>query len=83
GYEFDQIRTRIFVKPKVYNEYTQEEIKNIFPDCDDNVILILNKKANEGSLREARKLYEFGMEYSKLNNVKLTGKVLKFLMSSI
>ncbi len=83
GYEFDQIRTRIFIKPKVYNEYTLEEIKNIFPDCDENVLLILNKKANEGSLREARKLYEFGMEYSKSNNVKLTGKVLKFLMSNI
>lgn len=83
GYEFDQIRTRIFLKPQVINNYTTEEISNIFP-CDDSAVLsILNKKANEESLREAIKLYEFALEVAKINNTKLNGKLLTSVMDSI
>lgn len=83
GYEFDQIRTRIFLKPQVINNYTLEEISHIF-SCEDSAVLsILNKKANEESLREAVKLYEFALELAKINETKLNGKFLTSVMDSI
>lgn len=83
GYEFDQIRTRIFLKPQVINDYTFDEIRNIFPDCDKDLICILHEKSNKESLREARKLYEFGLEYAKSCDIKLTAKFLKSTMDKM
>lgn len=51
GYEFDQIRTRIFLKPKVLNDYTLDEIAHIFLDCDEKVPSILQRTAISESLR--------------------------------
>lgn len=83
GYEFDQIRTRIFLKPKVHNDYSIDEINHIFPDCDEKVIAILHKTAKSESLREAIKLYNFCMSYTTENGIKLTEKTMLKLMKMI
>lgn len=79
GGEFDQIRTRILFKPQVFNEYTTEEIHGVFPNIDDKIAVVLGNKANSSSLREAIKLYEFALEMSTIQKVKLTGNFLKRL----
>lgn len=83
GYEFDQLRTRIFLKPKVRNEYSIEEIQHIFPNCDKPLLKLLLKTADQESLREAHKLYEFGLECAQGQNAKLTAEFLKTVMESI
>lgn len=83
GYEFDQIRTRIFLKPKIFNDYTFDEISNIFPDCDEKVLTILRKTATEESLREAIKLYNFCINYTLSQGIKLTEKTMLKLMKTI
>ncbi|MGN0674519.1 MAG: AAA family ATPase [Oscillospiraceae bacterium] len=79
GSEFDQIRTRILFKPMVTNNYTLDEICGVFPEANKNVATFLMKKANNSSLRESIKLFDFGMEMSKIQNVKLTGNYLASL----
>ena len=54
--EFDQIRTRIFVRPKVSNTYTIDEMQNIFPNTEDDALRTLLKIAERESLRTAIKL---------------------------
>lgn len=83
GYEFDQIRTRIFLKPCVVNDYTLEEIAHIFPECDEKAVHLLRKTASSESLREAKKLYSFCMEYANKQGVPLTENLMKRLMESI
>ena len=55
--EFDQIRTRIFVRPKVSNTYTIDEMQNIFPNTEDDALRTLLKIAERESLRTAIKLF--------------------------
>lgn len=76
GGEFDQIRTRILFKPMVANDYDIEEIRGIFQEASQDVALFLQKKANSSSLREAIKLFNFGVEMSNIQKTKLTGKFL-------
>ena len=76
GGEFDQIRTRILFKPMVENNYTMDETLGVFPDIKKDVAAVLMKKANSNSLREAIKLYNFGVELSNIQNITLTGKFL-------
>lgn len=79
GGEFDQIRTRIMFKPPVFNSYTLEEICGIFPNVPESVSLVLLKKANTCSLREAIKLYNYSVEMSHIQQAKLTGSFIKRL----
>jgi DNA transposition AAA+ family ATPase len=72
NYEFDQIRTRIFLKPRVSNDYTEEEISHIFPDCDKKMIALLTSISKTRSLRESIKFYDYCSEYAFLNKIKLT-----------
>lgn len=83
GYEFDQIRTRIFLKPRVLNDYTLDEVSHIFPECDEKVLAILHKTATEESLREAKKLYNFCIDYTASQGIKLTEKTMLKLMRTI
>lgn len=83
GYEFDQIRTRILLKPKVLNDYTHDEIAHIFPECDEKVIAILRKEATAESLRESIKLYNFCLTYANSHGTKLTESVMLRLMKSM
>jgi DNA transposition AAA+ family ATPase len=83
GYEFDQIRTRIFLKPRILNDYTIDEIAHIFPECNEKVLAVLHKTATEESLREAKKLYNFCMDYTKSQGVDLTEKIMLRLMKTI
>lgn len=83
GYEFDQIRTRILLKPKVLNDYTLDEIAHIFPECDEKVITILRKEATAESLREAIKLYNFCLTFANSHGMKLTESVMIKLMKTL
>ena len=83
GYEFDQIRTRIFLKPCVMNDYSIDEISHIFPECDEKVQAVLLRTATEESLREAKKLYNFCMEYTKSHHIELNEKIVLKLMKAV
>lgn len=83
GGQFDQLRTRIFLKPLVRNEYKIEEIEHMFPNCDTPLWKILLEKADKTSLREADKLYRFGQECAAEQNVKLTASFLKAIMEGL
>lgn len=64
GEDFDQIRTRIFVRKMVVNDYTPEEIMNIFGKLDERSIAFIMEIAMTESLRTAKKLYEIALEYA-------------------
>lgn len=83
GGQFDQLRTRIFLKPRVRNEYSIEEIQHMFPACDMPLIKILLEMANNYSLREADKLYRFGKENAAEQGIKLNASLLRMVMESI
>lgn len=70
--EFDQVRTRIFVRPKVSNTYTVEEMQNIFPNVEPKGIGVLLKLAERESLRMAVKLFNAVIELGVS-----TGKIIK------
>lgn len=77
GYEFDQIRTRIVVRKKVYNEYTVEEMQAIFPSLSQECIRYLLKLACAESLRTARKLYEVAANVAVAQNQSLSVRHLR------
>ena len=77
GYEFEQIRTRIVVRKKVFNEYTVKEMETMFPALNQECIGYLLKLACAESLRTARKLYEVAAEVAAAQNHKLTVKHLR------
>ena len=77
GYEFEQIRTRIVVRKKVFNEYTVTEMETMFPTLNQECIGYLLKLACAESLRTARKLYEVAAEVAAAQNQKLTVKHLR------
>lgn len=83
GYEFDQIRTRIFLKPQVLNDYTLDELAHIFPECDEKILAVLHKTATKESLREAKKLYNFCIDYTASQGIKLTERTMLKLMETI
>ena len=70
--EFDQVRTRIFVRPKVSNTYTVDEMQNIFPNVEPKGIGVLLKLAERESLRMAVKLFNAVIELGVS-----TGKIIK------
>lgn len=77
GQEFDQIRTRISVRKRVVNDYTPEEILNIFPALDERSLAFILEIAMNESLRTAKKIYETALEYAGNMNVVLNVKHLK------
>lgn len=77
GYEFDQIRTRIIVRKKVVNNYTVEEIQNIFPQLNEDCLAVMLKIACNESLRTARKLFEIALEFSKEMGGNISAKTLR------
>ncbi len=77
GQEFDQIRTRISVRKRVVNDYTPEEILNIFPALDEKSLAFILDVAMKESLRTAKKLYETALEYAGTTSEKLNVKHLK------
>lgn len=77
GQEFDQIRTRISVRKRVVNDYTPEEMLNIFPLLDERSLAFLLDVAMNESLRTAKKLYEIALEYAGAVNESLNVKHLK------
>ena len=77
SYEFDQLRTRIIIRKKVFNEYTVEEIKAMFPELNQECAGYMLKLACAESLRTARKLYDVAQEFAIAQDTKLTVKHLK------
>lgn len=77
GYEFDQIRTRIVVRKKVFNEYTVEEMEAMFPSLNQECVGYMLKLACVESLRTARKLYEVAAEVAAARKQHLTVKHLR------
>ena len=77
GYEFDQIRTRIIVRKKVYNEYTIEEMEALFPELAADCIAYLLKLACGESLRTARKLHDIAREAAAARGEPLSVKHLR------
>ncbi len=64
GYEFDQIRTRIIVRKRVFNDYTVEELNSIFPTLNDECLGFMLELSSEESLRTAIKILEIASEYA-------------------
>ena len=83
GGEFDQIRTRILLKPSVINEYTADEIHGVFPSCDEKCVAVLNEFANKTSLREVVQLYSFALECARSQGRKVSAAFLKKLIEEI
>lgn len=77
SYEFDQLRTRIVVRKKVYNEYTPEEIAAMFPGITDSCTAYMLKLACSESLRTAKKLYDVAHEFAAAQGQKLAVKHLR------
>ncbi len=77
GYEFEQIRTRIIVRKKVFNEYTIEEMRAMFPSLNQECIGYMLKLACAESLRTARKLYEVAKEVANAKKEALSVKHLR------
>lgn len=77
GSEFDQIRTRIAVRKKVYNQYSVDEMQAMFPNVDIESIGYLLKLACAESLRTARELYEVAVELAAAQKQNLTVKHLR------
>lgn len=77
GYEFDQIRTRIFIRKKVVNSYTLEEGKQLFPGLNQDAITYLLKVACSDSLRTAKKLFTAAGDLSRISNKPITAKLIK------
>ncbi len=75
--EFEQLRTRIFVRKKVFNEYTVEEMEAIFPGLSQECVSYLLKLSCGESLRTARKLHDVAREYAAAKGHKLSAKHLK------
>ena len=75
--EFDQIRTRIFVRPKVSNEYTIDEVSNIFPNTEDDALRTLLKIAERESLRTAIKLFNVIAEMGIAGGGKVKARDIK------
>lgn len=65
GYEFDQIRTRIIVRKRVFNDYTVEELNSIFPTLNDECLGFMLELSSEESLRTAIKILEIASEYAE------------------
>ena len=77
GYEFDQIRTRILVRKRVENNYTVEEMRNIFPKLNDESITFLLDFSAHESLRAAKKLFEISQEYAAEMKQQISIKILR------
>lgn len=75
--EFDQIRTRIFVRPKVSNEYTIDEVAHIFPNTEADALRTLLKIAEKESLRTAIKLFNVIAEMGIAGDRKVKTKDVK------
>ena len=69
--EFDQLRTRIFARPKVCNGYTIDEIKGIFGVDDLDSVKLLLEVAQAQSLRTARKMYNAAVELARMKKQPL------------
>lgn len=69
--EFDQLRTRIFARPKVCNEYTIDEIKGIFGVEDLDSVKLILEVAQSQSLRTARKMYNAAVELARMKKQPL------------
>ena len=85
--EFDQIRTRIFVRPKVSNEYTIDEVSHIFPNTEDDALRTLLKIAERESLRTAIKLFnviaEMGIANGKVKAQDIKAVQMQFLGEAV
>jgi len=77
SYEFDQLRTRIVIRKKVYNEYTLDEMAVMFPSTNQDGIAYLMKLACSESLRTAKKLFDVAAEFASAQHVSLTAKLLR------
>lgn len=77
GYEFEQIRTRIIVRKKVFNEYTVEEMQAMFPSLNRECIGYMLKLACAESLRTAKKLCEVAKEVANAKKEALSVKHLR------
>jgi len=77
SYEFDQLRTRIVVRKKVFNDYTTNEIGAMFPDLSQDCIGYILKLSCAESLRTAYKLYNVALEFATVKGQQLTVKQLR------
>lgn len=77
GYEFDQIRTRIFIRKTVVNSYTPEEGSQLFPNLNQEAVAYLLKVACSDSLRTAKKLFNAAVDFSRISHKPITSKLLK------
>lgn len=74
---FEQIRTRIVVRKKVFNEYNVEEMEAMFPTLNFECVGYMLKLACAESLRTAIKLYDVASETAETKKQKVTVKLLR------
>ena len=77
SYEFDQLRTRIVIRKKIFNSFRIEEMEAMFPGLDADCIRFLMKLAHAESLRTANKLFEAAAELAAAQSQPLTVRHLK------
>ena len=77
SYEFDQLRTRIVIRKKIYNDYKIEEMEAMFPGLSESCIGYLLKLAQGESLRTAKKLYNVAAEFAAAQGSTLTVRHLR------
>jgi DNA transposition AAA+ family ATPase len=75
--EFDQLRTRIIVRKKVFNDYSPDEISGIFPDLNQEGVGYILSLACAESLRTAKKLFDVASEYAAAKGQALSIKHLR------
>lgn len=68
--ELEQLRTRTPVCSMVKNEYSMEELREIFPDIPEGCLPWLMDLAKEKSLRTAVRMLEFAYDYTDKISVK-------------
>ena len=76
-YEFDQLRSRLYYKQQIRNDYTLTEISRIFPKADKASAAILKKVADSESLRAASKLYSITINASERLGEAFSARILK------
>lgn len=81
--ELEQLKSRILIRRRVFNDYTREEFKNIFKGINDECIEYLIQLARKESLRTAIKLLRIAYEVNPSVSVNTLCEVQKNLAEGL
>lgn len=75
SYEFDQLKSRLYLKKRITNGYKTEELARIFPAANKKALTLLKNIADNESLRAAKKLYSLTMNNSEKTGTAFSEKI--------